>query len=114
MRATSPTLMAMALNIFTLIEPTTFFAQASDPLVDQADSSIRADSAEIDELNMKAMIEGSVRVIVGVDASTQSQGAHSEREIQTQQAAISRAQDDVLGRLASRDVRQVRRFHYVP
>jgi subtilisin family serine protease len=63
----------------------------------------------------KAAEYGSVKIIVGFDIGFQPEGSLlSDAHIENQRLSIDFAQDDVLNMLAPYDVRNVKRFDYIP
>ncbi|HEX8734125.1 MAG TPA: S8 family serine peptidase [Pyrinomonadaceae bacterium] len=71
-------------------------------------------AAKFDELIAKAARNGSARVIVGLRADFQTDGALSSSVQKQQRAAIKRAQNDLLADVSGYDVRGIKRFDFIP
>jgi len=103
-------------SLATLSGFSQFLSAEEAPVVSaEVDVPLSPDLSSEEALFAKAAQFGSVRVIVGFDVGFQPEGTLlSETLVENQRMAIDVAQDMVLNSLVSFEVRDVKRFDYIP
>lgn len=87
---------------------------AGTPSTARAEVATIASSSEMKALQAKAKTAQTLRVIVGLKAAFRPEGELSDAQAATQRQDINRAQQDLLGRLASAGIKDVTTFETIP